>query len=189
MTANANFWQGKRVRLRGIEPSDADHFIQWNIDSEAARNLDFVWPPTSEASERARVAQDSLRHSMKDDAFDWVIVNLEGEPVGTIDTNTCQPRNGTFSYGVFVGREHRHQGYASEAIVLVLRYYFNELRYQKVTAGVHADNPASQGLHESLGFCLEGTVRRMVYTQGHYVDMLWYGMTAEEFQAGLGKAL
>jgi len=37
-----NFWQGKKVRLRAIEPSDAETFIRWNLDSERARHLDFV---------------------------------------------------------------------------------------------------------------------------------------------------
>ena len=179
-----NFWQGTRVRLRGVEPADAEHFVRWSLDSEAARYLDFVWPPISDAAQRAVVAEDSLRRSMKDDAFDWVIVNLDGKPVGTINTHTCLPRNGTFSYGIFVDREHQQHGYASEAISLVLRWYFHELRYQKVTVGVSADNVASLRLHEKLGFVREGTLRRMVFTDGGYCDMVWWGMTREEFDAG-----
>jgi len=35
---------------------------------------------------------------------------------------------------------------------LILKYYFEELRYQKVTVPVHANNPASIRLHEKLGF-------------------------------------
>ena len=30
-----------------------------------------------------------------------------------------------------ISREHRRNGYAAEAITLVLRYYFQELRYQQ----------------------------------------------------------
>ena len=149
--------------------------------------LDFVWPPVSAASEVARIEKDALRHSLKDDSFDWVIATLDGEPVGTIETNNVQPRNGTFGYGVFVGREHQRKGYASEAITLVLRYYFQELRYQKCTIFVHSDNAASRALHERLGFRLEGTLRRMIYTHGQYVDALYYGITAEEFAEGLGR--
>jgi hypothetical protein len=32
-----NFWQGKLIRLRGVEPSDAETFARWNEDSEMAR--------------------------------------------------------------------------------------------------------------------------------------------------------
>lgn len=182
-----NFWLGQRVRLRGIEPSDAPAFVAWNQDSEAAGYLDFVWPPVSAASEVARVNQDALRHNLKDDSFDWVIATLDGQPVGTLDTNNCLPRNGTFGYGIFVGREHQRKGYASEAIAIVLRYYFQELRYQKCTIIVHSDNAASRGLHEHLGFRLEGTLRRMVYSHGQFLDSLHYGITTDEFAEGLGR--
>jgi hypothetical protein len=38
------------------------------------------------------------------------------------------------------------------------------------------------GLHEKLGFQKEGCLRRMIFTQGGYVDNVWYGMTVEEFR-------
>ncbi len=64
-----------------------------------------------------------------------------------------------------------------------MRYYFEELRYQKVTVPVHSYNTASIHLHERLGFKLEGTHRRMGFTRGAYFDLLWYGMTVDEFQS------
>jgi len=175
-----NFWQGNKVRLRGLEPSDAEFFIRWNLDSERARNLDFVWPPTSDASVRAWV-EEASRHKLENDTFHWVIENLDHEPVGSISTHDCNPRDGTFSYGVDVAPEHQGKGYASEAILLVLKYYFEELRYQKATIPVHADNPASIRLHEKLGFKLEGTLRRMFFTRGKFIDLHWFGMTVDEF--------
>jgi RimJ/RimL family protein N-acetyltransferase len=176
-----NFWQGNLVRLRAIEPEDDEHFFRWNMDSERARHLDFVWPPTSRVSVREWTERQS-RLKLEDNVFHWVIENRAGEPVGSISTHNCEPRCGTFSYGVDVAAEHRGNGYAGEAITLVLRYYFYELRYQKCTVCVHADNPSSIRLHEKLGYTLEGTWRRMFFTQGHYVDLHWFGITREEFE-------
>jgi RimJ/RimL family protein N-acetyltransferase len=175
-----NFWQGKRIKLRGIELSDIGQFIRWNLNSERARHLDFVWPPISNASVHAWVEEQSKR-KLENDSFHWVIENHEGEPVGSITTHHCNPRYGTFSYGIDIAPEHHRKGYASEAIQLVMRYYFEELRYQKVTVQVHSDNEPSIRLHEKLGFQREGTHRRMFYTQGRFVDVLWFGMTVEEF--------
>ena len=62
-------------------------------------------------------------------------------------------------------------------------YYFDELRYQKVTVNVHSHNEASILLHQKLGFIKEGTHRRMGYTKGGYFDVIWFGMTVEEFRA------
>lgn len=176
-----NFWQGKHVRLRGVEPSDATTFFEWNLDSEMARNLDFVWPPVSQAQVSTWVEEVSQK-KMEDGMFTWVIEDASGTAVGSISTHHCNPRNGTFSYGVNVARQHQRQGYAAEAIALVLRYYFEELRYQKVTVQVNSFNEASAALHEKLGFLREGTLRRMVYSGGAYYDAHWYGMTKEEWE-------
>jgi RimJ/RimL family protein N-acetyltransferase len=94
----------------------------------------------------------------------------------------ADPRVGAFTYGINVKREEQRKGYASEAIRLLLRYYFQERRYQKVTIKVYGFNEASTRLHESLGFQVEGRLRRMVYTDGEFHDEVIYGMIVEEFR-------
>ncbi len=175
-----NFWEGKLVRLRAIEPEDAQHFIRWNLDSEMARNLEYVWPPQSSAAVAEWAAQQA-RKKMENDTYSWIIETLDGVVVGSIDTHHCDHRSGSFMYGLNVDPDHTRKGYASEAIYLVLKYYFEELRYQKVTVRVHANNLASTALHEKLGFVLEGVNRRVLFNHGRYEDLLWYGMTVEEF--------
>lgn len=177
-----NYWQGETVRLRAIEPGDAEFFYRWNLDSERARQLDFVWPPTSLAAVEAWAADQSGR-KLQDDAYHWVIEDRQGQPVGSISTHDCDRRNGTFSYGVDVAEEHRGHGHATEAIRLILRYYFEELRYHKANVGVHSYNEPSLRLHDRLGFTREGVIREAVYTGGRYYDLVCFGMTADEFYA------
>jgi RimJ/RimL family protein N-acetyltransferase len=178
---NFNFWQGRLVRLRGVEPSDAETFARWNLDSEAARELEFVWPPVSLAFIRRDLEELSLR-KLEADAFTWVMEDTSGVAVGSLSTHHCDHRRGVFQYGLSVAREHRRRGYAAEAVLLVLKYYFEELRYQKCLVGVHSNNPASIALHEKLGFVREGTLRRMVYTGGQFHDVHHYGMLKEEWE-------
>lgn len=176
-----NFWQGKLVRLRGVEPSDAETFARWNLDSEAARTLNFVWPPVSLAFVRQDFEQLSLK-KLEGDAFFWVIEDAAGKTVGHIVTHGCDHRLGVFRYGLSVAVEHRRRGYAVEAVLIVLKYYFEELRYQKCVVTVHSNNPASVGLHGKLGFALEGTLRRAVYTGGRFYDEHLYGLLKEEWE-------
>ncbi len=110
-----------------------------------------------------------------------------GDLVGGIATHHCDPRVGILRYGVHVFEEYRGRGYASEAICLVLRYYFQERRYQKANAEVFAINEPSQRLHESLGFQVEGWIRRSVFTRGQFSDLLVFGITVEEFRKHHGS--
>ena len=174
------YWQGTLVKLRGIEPSDWEHHFIWDKDSEMLRLVDHLYAPRSQEATKRWAEKMSLRE-VNDDTYFLEIENLAGEHVGSISTHACDARNGTFQYGVAIRREHWRKGYASEAIKMVLRYFFQELRYQKVTTPIYSFNDASIRLHERLGFQLEGRLRRIIYTQGQFFDELFYGMTAEEF--------
>jgi RimJ/RimL family protein N-acetyltransferase len=101
--------------------------------------------------------------------------------VGDLTVHQCDRRSGTFSYGVSIASVHRRKGYAREAILLALRYYFGELRYNKVTVFVYSFNAPSIGLHESLRFRKEGELRQMAVTGGCYCEQHVYGLTAREF--------
>jgi RimJ/RimL family protein N-acetyltransferase len=180
--SNKSFWHGERIRLRGIEPEDAETFYHWNFDSETARVVDYLWPPSSLAGTRAWT-QRMATQEIKDDIIHCVIEDHQGNLAGLINSHSTNRRTGTFGYGIAVGDQYRGRGYASEAIILFLRYFFEELRYQKATVTVYECNPPSIALHEKLGFQLEGRVRRMVYTGGRYYDEFLYGMTCEEFAA------
>jgi RimJ/RimL family protein N-acetyltransferase len=178
--SGGNIFEGRLVRLRGVEPEDWETLFAWNQDTEAERHMYFIPFPTSKEEVRQWVAKQALQRG-EDDTFFFVIETLAGEFVGSISTALCDRRNGTFSYGVGVLPPHRRKGYASEAIALLLAYFFGELRYQKATAHVYSFNDPSIHLHERLGFIREGQVRRMRYTDGRYCDDILYGMTAEEF--------
>lgn len=177
------YWDGRLIRLRGVEPGDAEAHFWLNQDEEIFRNLAQIYPPQSLAAVRVWAEREATR-KFEDDTYSFQMETLEGgELVGGIATHDCDRRVGVFSYGLHVLPRHRRQGYAAEAICLVLRYYFGELRYQKANAGVYAINEASARLHEHLGFTLEGRQRRVVYTHGEHSDLLLFGITAEEFAA------
>lgn len=86
--------------------------------------------------------------------------------VGTINTFACDRRSDTFRYSLAIRSAYRRRGYASGAIRLVLRYYFQELGYQKVNAEVYTFKGPSVELYRRLGFREEGRLRRVVYTNG-----------------------
>jgi RimJ/RimL family protein N-acetyltransferase len=176
------FWQGNLIRLRAVEPADWETFHEWNRDSDAARETYYLPFPKSEEATRRWTEKEALKDP-ENDVFRLVIETLTGEMVGTINTHSCDARNGTFSYGLAVGETHRRKGYASEAITLLLRFFFHELRYQKATVHIYSFNEASVRLHERLGFQLEGRTRSMIYSQGLYFDELIFGITSEEFSS------
>ncbi len=151
-------------------------------DTELDRYEDHIHFPLNREQNRAQLEKLADRERT-DDSFFWMVENNDGQHVGYINTFDCARRVGAFKYVLIIHRPFWARGYAREATIIVLRYYFRELHYQKVTVLVYSFNECSIHLHEKFGFQFEGRLRRMAYTNGQLYDELYYGMTCEEFDA------
>jgi RimJ/RimL family protein N-acetyltransferase len=176
-----NIWAGSKVRLRPVLPTDWEKFHNNDFDSEGARLCDVIHFPRSEERTKSWAEYQSSKEPNGDNVM-LAIETLDGELVGSINTNSCDTRHGTFKYGVAIFREHWRKGYASEAVMILIRFYFEELRYQKVTVHVYAFNESSIALQEYLGFVQEGKLRNMIFTKGQYFDEFLYGLTKSEYE-------
>ncbi|HWQ14029.1 MAG TPA: GNAT family protein [Roseiflexaceae bacterium] len=179
MSEGRNFWRGSLVRLRPIEQKDIDEPPQ-EPDTENDRFMGSIDPPLSPEIDREQF-RELARQSGKDDYLFLLIENQDGETVGFIHSHDCVRRNGTFKYAVGIKRQYWGRGYGRAAVMIFLRYFFRELRYQKCTTPVYAFNERSIRFHESIGFRFEGRLRNMVYTNGEYFDELYFGLTNAEW--------
>lgn len=178
----AKYWEGKLIRLRGIELGDEEAHFLVDQEDDVSRMQWVMNPPVSRSATRKWVEGASVERPKGDEFTAQMETLVDGTLVGSIATHHCDQRSGVFSYGLHVEEAHRGKGYAKEAICLVLRYFFQELRYQKCNVEAMEINVPSQKLHEQLGFQLEGRRRRVVFTSGRHSDMLEYGITLEEFR-------
>ncbi|MFN2165058.1 MAG: GNAT family N-acetyltransferase [Anaerolineae bacterium] len=113
----------------------------------------------------------------------FAIDDLAGAYIGGLSLHSRDEKNGLFSFGVIIERNHRGHGYAEDAVRILLRYGFWERRYQKCNSACTHTNEASIRMHEKLGFVQEGRRRRQVFYNGQYHDDMLFGLTREEFDA------
>jgi len=104
-----------------------------------------------------------------------------------IDPHSVDRRVGVFTCGMWIKPEFQRQGYAIEALTLVLKFYFEQLGYQKFNSSVFSYNTASIKLNERMGFVNEGRIRRDVLSEGKYYDTILYGLTIDEYYKVIGK--
>ena len=182
------FWQGDRVRLRPLRLDDAEAAFIASLDSPSRQVLQLgIELPTSVEAQRSSL-EKWLDCKEADGAIIFTIESPAGENVGGISLHSQDKKNGIFSFGVVVDRPHRRQGYAEDAIQILLRYGFRERRHQKCNSGCVHTNQASIALHKKLGFTEEGRVRRRWFFNGQYHDDVLFGMTVEEFEALQGSS-
>ncbi|MGH3978588.1 MAG: GNAT family N-acetyltransferase [Pseudonocardiaceae bacterium] len=183
----SSLWRGRVVRLRGLEPADAEAIAELDLETDDQRAADRVQPPRSHAGYR-RWAEQHAHPDPGADEFQLAIESLRsGQLVGTIRTHSTNAVDGRFGYDVAVGRPFQRHGYATDAIRILLRFMFTERRYQKCEAAAYAFSAPSLALHRRLGFVEEGRLRRHHFAAAAYQDVVLFGLTAEEFLAGQGR--
>ncbi len=177
-----NFWKGNLMRLRAATGEDTSLFIDENgdFDTETARRYDYIEFPLSNEQISMKLCAYDKEKTNKDDYL-FVIETLSHKRAGFIIVFDCDTKNGTFKYGLFLLEEFKGRSLGTEAVKIMLNYYFNELRYNKVNVYIYDYNKPSLKFHEKLGFTKEGQLRQMAYSAGKYHDIIFYGMTKDEF--------
>ena len=178
-----SIWVGDKIHLRAYEPDDIEAEAEFDAHSVDQRSGWKAFPPRSSVARKAWI-EETAGKKHEGDAVDFSLAmarRTDDRVVGNINPHSVDMANGTFSFGIAVGSEHKGQGYAGEAVLLLQRYMFDERRLQKCETLVYGYNTASLALHRKLGFVEEGRQRRHLFLGGEYHDAVLFGMTVEEF--------
>ncbi|BAD84422.1 ribosomal protein-serine acetyltransferase RimL homolog [Thermococcus kodakarensis KOD1] len=172
--------KGEKVALGVIIKEDVQKIWEWNNDREVAKSLADP-SDVSTLEEWMRWYENLTAKKLTKRAF--AVLNDDGELVGTVILSGIDLRNGTAEIGYFIGKEHWGKGYASEAVKLALRFCFQYMNLRKVFARTYENNAASIKVLEKNGFKLTGKLRKHAWTPEGYVDVLFYDIMREEWQA------
>ncbi|PQP81247.1 GNAT family N-acetyltransferase [Paenibacillus sp. PCH8] len=180
------FWQDDKIRLRALREEDwEDHYYN-RFDTPARRLLECAveLPPTH--VEAKNFMENFSDFSVAKGRIMFTIVNMDGENVGGVNLNSIDERNGTFSIGIQIDRDHRGKGYGTRAVRILLNYAFFERRLNKFNDYVLQGNEPSAAMMRKLGCVQEGVRRQVIYTDGKYQDLILFGLTKDEFMVKEG---
>lgn len=101
--------------------------------------------------------------------------------VGLVRYFDLNTRNRSAEIGFLIGPEFHGQGYSHEAVGMLLKYLFGELRLNKVYAQTAEFNNRSLKLLSRLGFRVDGRLRQHHELRGVLYDDLLLSILAEEY--------
>ena len=103
-----------------------------------------------------------------------------GELVGAVGLELDQ-ENRQAELGYWIGKPYWGRGLATEAARAVLRYGFEKLCLNRIHAHYFAHNASSGRVLEKIGMVREGCRREHVRKWGRFVDVVLYGVLADEY--------
>lgn len=176
------FLTGVRLYLRALAEIDADGaYPAWFNDPEVCQgNSHHVFPYTREAAREYIRQSTQTRHSLV-----LAIVLKDGDRhIGNIALQDIHPINRSAELSIVVGeKEVWGRGLAHEAAALLVAHGFNVLNLWRIGCGTFAGNAPMQRLAARLGMKEEGRRRQAAFKNGHFEDLVEFGLLRGEFEA------
>jgi RimJ/RimL family protein N-acetyltransferase len=168
--------EGKLVRLRAPERGDLPVFVRWINDPEVTEFLQFE-PPMSIEDEEIW-----FQHMVQSKDRTFAIETKDGRLIGNIGLMGLDLRNRKTEVGIMIGEKDMwSQGYGTDAMLILLRYLFEEMNINRV--GLYADVSNHRALrsYEKCGFSREGVVRQYRFKDGRYLDSVLMSMLQQDW--------
>src|ERR1017187_1062663 len=169
------------VFLRALEEGDLERTHRWHNDPELYSTLVDGFRFVSHQAEREWLARRATYSPSEVSVA--ICLSPGGEHTGNIYLRPINLVSRNAVLGLFIGEKaYRGRGLGRQALSAVLQHAFRELGLTRVYFEVLADNAPAIKLYESAGFKTEGHLRRHVFKEGGFKDVLVMGMLAEDFQ-------
>lgn len=169
----AAFLEGDRLTLSTVEEDDLPFLVDLTNDPDVRRS-------TSGHAPRNLRDRREWFESLGEGDDVALLARAEGERVGLVSLDGVHETWGRAEVGYTVAPAHWGNGYATEAVELLVAYAFDERRLHKVAARTYATNAASERVLEKAGFEREATLACEAFVDGEYVDLHCWRRFAEE---------
>ncbi len=169
------FLEDDLLRLRAVEPSDAD--MMWNIETDSTQ-----WRDNG-------MSAPYSYHNLQDYADNYdadpmragqlrLVAELKGSErnmvVGLVDLYDISPIGRTAFIGIYICEPYRGKGYAARALLLIEIYARMLLNLRILAAKVSATNIASIRMFAKSGYSLSGELHDWLLSGSETCSLLIY---------------
>jgi RimJ/RimL family protein N-acetyltransferase len=174
---------GENVYLRPLELDDAATVQPWVNDPQVTRFL-LTFRPLGLHNERELIE----KLTKGDDHFAFGIAKVADDRlIGVCGLDAIDWRSRHCGFGILIGPPGEWgQGFGREATRLALDYAFGTLNLHRVWLHVYDFNARGIRAYEAVGFVKEGVLRKALYREGEYHDVLTMAVLREEWEARRG---
>jgi len=168
--------QSSRLKLRTLNESDNINIFSYASNSEVSKFLN--WDIHADLNDTnnylSRIILLAKKFPMNNLGIE---VNFNNKnfiigTVGLLPKNFSSPY--TFELGYVLHHDWWGKGYASEAVITLLKYGFINNDIQRVEAFCATENIKSWKLLEKIGMIREGTRRNFFYKNNNFQDVFMY---------------
>lgn len=172
------------VSIRRATEADVDFLLELVRHPEVAPYLAAV-----RASDRDALLETVERSLAEPDAFGLFLIEVDGEPAGTMEFHRSNRRSRIADLGgLAVHPRFRGRRVGDEAALLLRSHLLDELGFHRLQLEVYAFNERALAHAERVGFTREGVRRKAYWRNGQWVDGVLFGLVADDGGSGPERA-
>lgn len=179
--------RGNRVLLRPIREEDWPKLEEWG------KSRDALWGPFQRFQmDHMPLLREAFQQTgllQRESGFLLIETTKDQQVVGYVRYTMLNLPDADLPYpeiGFGIPEvSARGEGYAQEAIRLLVEYLFSGYPMERVAAFTDHENRPAQRVMEKVGFQREGTLRRAMFRDGRWRDVAVYGILRGEVGGGL----
>ncbi|TXD46489.1 GNAT family N-acetyltransferase [Polaribacter sp. IC073] len=165
--------EGPNINLRALEPEDLDFL--YNIENnESFWEISHTQTPFSKFILRQYLENAHL------DIFEAKQLRLLIEDkstkrqLGMIDVFDFNPQHKRAGIGILIHPDFQQNGYASEALSVLINYAFSHLNLHQLYANITSDNAKSISLFTKHKFEKVGVKKEWILSEGKFKDEILF---------------
>ena len=165
--------------LRRISVEDAPVLYKYWSDQEVTKHL--VLEPFKNLTEVIDMINLLNGLLEKNEGIRWGITKKEdNKVVGTCGFHNIKTEHLRAEMGYELGKEYWGQGIMAEALLAIISYGFNEMKFNRIESFVNSGNDKSVAILEKIGFQLDGMLREYEFARGKFIDQYCYSLLKKE---------
>lgn len=164
-------------RLRDLRLDDAQMVRSWRNHPEVAKFMYTDHEITPEEHEQW------FRRALNDPTSRFWIISGDGGDLGLLSISQIDLHNRRCFWAFYLDPTARGKGGGAFAEYSVLQHVFTELQLNKLCGEVLGFNRSVIKMHKRFGFVEEGVLRKQIFKQGQWHDVVCVGILREEWEA------
>ncbi|MCG8483416.1 MAG: GNAT family N-acetyltransferase [Clostridia bacterium] len=163
--------KSENISLRAIEPHDVDKIFEWENNTE-------VWHLSNTLAPFSRFEIEQYVLNAAKDIYAArqlrlmidLTANEKTETIGSVDLFDFDPLNKRAGIGILIDQRKRKNGYASEALGLIIKYAKEILNLHQLYCNIEEDNQISLNLFLKMNFKTIGLKKDWNLRNGNWIN-------------------
>ncbi len=177
----SNILKTERLLIRPIHKDDTDAFFKYRSDYIANKYQGWIPKTINDATEFINIV--STKFDVENTWFQFVIVLIEtNKVIGDIGVHFLNSEKKQIEIGCTLDKTQQGKGFATEALIKLINFLFNDLDKHRIIASIDPRNSSSIALFERLNFRKEAHFRESLLQNGVWVDDLIYAILKSEWE-------